>query len=371
MSKKTAERQKTKQSSEGTDKMAMAKAYLAKHRKAISIAAGGVCGLAFLVAITAYIVAMMGCRGCSRGSIPPVPTISSTPRNPLTGEILTVPLTSLPQVFGVMVENSADAWPLSGIDQAFEVIEAPVEGNIPRFIAFFSDEQDVKKIGPVRSSRLYYLDWAQEFNAIYGHVGGSPQALAAIRDRNVLDLDQFFQSEYYYRDEVTRYAPHNVYTTTDDLKKAAIEIAEKYDNAAPKYDSWLFQDGVSQSSVASTIHIDWPSATTYNVDWTYAPSANTYTYKQGGNTYTADNVAVIETGVSVIPGDDKGRKELASIGSGIAHVFQNGVEIVGTWKKPSAQDRLRFYDSANKEVVMNAGKTWIEVVDDIGTLTVK
>lgn len=347
------------------------KKYWAKHAKKITIIGGGVCGLVFLVAISLCIVSMMGCRNCNQGSAPsPTPTISSTPRNPLTGEIIAAPMTSLPQVFAVMVENSADAWPLSGIDQAFEVIEAPVEGNIPRFIAFFSDEQDVKKIGPVRSSRLYYLDWAQEFNAIYGHVGGSPQALAAIKDRGVLDLDQFFQSEYYYRDEVTRYAPHNVYTTTDDLKKAATEIATKYENAAPKYDSWLFQDGISQSSSPSVIHIDWPSATNYNVDWLYSPPANSYTYKQGGNTYIANNVAVIETDVAVIPGDDKGRKELTSIGSGLAHIFQNGLEIIGTWKKSSAKERLRFYDSSNQEVVMNAGKTWIQVVSDIGTLSV-
>lgn len=343
-----------------------AKKYWTKHAKKVALICGGVFGGVLLCIIGVMLTHRSYQSDAANTS--GTPTISSTPRNPLTGEILAAPLTSLPQVFGVMVENSADAWPLSGIDQAFEVIEAPVEGNIPRFIAFFSSEQEVKKIGPVRSSRLYYLDWAQEFNAIYGHVGGSPQALAAIQDRNVLDLDQFFQSEYYYRDEVTRYAPHNVYTTTDNLKKAAVEISQKYDNAAPKYDSWLWQDGEAQSSESQKISLNWSNSTYYSVTWNYDPTTNLYTRKQGGNTYTANNVAVMETGVDVILGDEKGRKDLQSIGSGVAHLFQNGVEIIGTWKKPSAQDRLRFYDSSEKEIVMNAGKTWIEVTDDIEKL---
>jgi len=103
-------------------------------------------------------------------------------RHPLTGQIIDAQLDNLPQVFGVMVENSADAWPLSGLDQAFLVIEAPVEGSIPRFIAFFSDDQEVEKIGPVRSARPYYIDWNDGLQAMYTHVGGSPEALELIKN---------------------------------------------------------------------------------------------------------------------------------------------------------------------------------------------
>ena len=42
-----------------------------------------------------------------------------------------------PGVYAVMVENSSDAWPHAGIEESFLVIEAPVEGSIPRFIVFY------------------------------------------------------------------------------------------------------------------------------------------------------------------------------------------------------------------------------------------
>ncbi len=287
-------------------------------------------------------------------------------RHPLTGEILSAPLANLPQVFGVMVENSADAWPLSGIDQAFLVIEAPVEGNIPRFIAFFSDGQTVAKIGPVRSARPYYLDWNAEFQGIYGHVGGSPEALADIATNGTLDLNQFFQSEYYYRDELTRYAPHNVYTRTDDLKKSISEIDEKYSVGSPSYDVWIFADGASKSSTADTTHIAWGNG--YDIDWTYDPSTNAYHRTQGGNIYVANNVVIIATDIGTIPGDDKGRRTVRTIGEGSMTLLQNGVSISGTWKKASPFARTRFYDEQGKEITMNAGKTWIEVVDSLDRL---
>lgn len=287
-------------------------------------------------------------------------------RHPLTGQVLSESLKASPHVFGIMVENSADAWPLSGIDDAFLVIEAPVEGNIPRFIAFFSEDQDVKKIGPVRSARLYYLDWNSEFQGIFGHVGGSPDALEVIKKNGTFDLNQFFQSEYYYRDERTRYAPHNVYTTTDDLRKSIMEIDKRYSAAAPSYGSWKFTDGVSVSSMAEETFIYWGNG--YDIRWNYDPETNMYSRSQGENTYTTNNVVIIATDIGTIVGDDKGRRTVQTVGEGLVTILKNGTRnaLPWTWKKTSASDRMRFYDEQGNEVIMNAGKTWIEVVDDLG-----
>ncbi len=332
-----------------------------------------IAGIAIVCLVT-IIIGTIVYRQSRPSTVTAAPTpavLTSVIRHPLTGARISSALTELPQVFGVMIENSADAWPLSGVDGAFLVFEAPVEGNIPRFLAFFSEDQDVAKIGPVRSARDYFLDWNAELDGMYAHVGGSPQALERIREDGIMDLDQFFQSEYFYRDELTRYAPHNVYTTTDDLVSAIAEIDEKYEHDTSTYDAWRFTDGASESESASIIHLDWSNSSGYNVDWVYEPLTNTYGRKQGGNTYTANNVVVLETSVDVIAGDDKGRKELQTIGTGEMRLFQNGVEIIGTWKKPSVEERLRFYDDEGNEIVMNAGRTWIEVIDTLERLSVK
>ena len=86
-----------------------------------------------------------------------------------------------PKIVAVMVENNLEAWPLSGISKANVVYEAPVEGNIPRFMAIYTIDNEIEQVGPVRSARPYYLDWVSENgNAMYMHVGGSVDALDLI-----------------------------------------------------------------------------------------------------------------------------------------------------------------------------------------------
>lgn len=295
--------------------------------------------------------------------------VTSTLRHPLTGNPIDAPLERVPDVFGVMIENAADAWPLFGLGDAFLVIEAPVEGNIPRFIAFFGSDQESEKIGPVRSARPYYLDWNAEFDGRYVHVGGSPEALEKIRATKTHDLDQFFQSEYFYRDERTRYAPHNVFTTMDDLRASLEEFSGSMSDDE-LFTPWAFQDGVSENASPHTIHIDWPSASLYNVDWTYVPEENVYTRMQGGNTYRTNTVVIIVTDIAEI--DAVGRKEIRTIGNGKALIYQNGnvSDALGTWKKDSRTGRLEFIDASGAPMVMNAGRTWIEVVDDEERVTI-
>jgi hypothetical protein len=260
-----------------------------------------------------------------------------------------------------MVENSADAWPLSGVNEAFLVIEAPAEGNIPRFITFFSDEQTVEKIGPVRSARPYYLDWNAEFDAVYAHVGGSPEALDLIQDYGTQDLNEFYQGEYFYRWN-QRYAPHNAYTTTESLKEGAQELQPE----TPVYETWTFKDDQPTTEYAPSICVDWPSSTTYDFCWYYQAETNEYVREQGGITYTANNVAIMATEITII--DATGRKHIVTTGKGDALILQDGVMTLGEWEKEDRTSRLRFYDG-NEEFAMNAGKTWVEVVSSLGSVS--
>ncbi|MDP2631283.1 MAG: DUF3048 domain-containing protein [Candidatus Uhrbacteria bacterium] len=293
-------------------------------------------------------------------------------RHPLTGEILSEELESLPQVFGVMVENSADAWPLSGIDEAFLVIEAPVEGTIPRFVTFFMEGTEVEKVGPVRSARPYYLDWNDELQGVYAHVGGSPEALDYIKyDYDTIDLNQFWQSEYFYRQNGYRYAPHNVYTTGELLNESLNEL----DLDDPNYESWTFKDDSPVNiEDARSLSIDWSDGATYDVEWHYNFETNDYTRYQSryvmemenDNTVEANNVIVMSADIRVI--DNVGRRNIATVGQGDALIAQDGEMYLARWVKEERTGRLRFFTTDGFEISLNAGTTWIEVVDDLGVV---
>lgn len=285
-------------------------------------------------------------------------------RHPLTGEKLSEGVVDLPQVFGVMIDHSVDAWPQSGIDKSFYVIEAPVESGITRFLAFFSEEQELDKIGPVRSARPYFVRWNNGLDALYAHVGGSPSALELIRQNDTFDLNQFSNGDTYWRSN-RRFAPHNVYTSSELLIGALDTYEENTEEIEPEYEPWRWVDGESRGSTDVTIDF---SVSSYRVDWKYDAENNQYQRHQSGLPFTtedgneiwADNIGVIVTDMKVV--DAIGRREIRTQGEGEAFLFKNGEVIEGTWKKPSEHQRVRFYDDEGDEITMNAGTTWVEVV---------
>ncbi len=158
--------------------------------------------------------------------------------DPLTG-VFVEQAHSNQQVFGIMIDEHVDARPQSGIDQAFLVMEAPVEAGIPRLLAFFSQDQKMEKIGPVRSARPYFVDWALELAALYTHVGGSNEALDKIKNGATFDLNQFWHDSQFWR-VTDRDAPHNVYTSTD-LLGSYVKQKQNAGRPAPLYGVWKFK----------------------------------------------------------------------------------------------------------------------------------
>jgi hypothetical protein len=275
----------------------------------------------------------------------------------------------------MMIENHVDARPQSSLSSANLVFEAEAEGSITRFLAVFADGKNLDEIGPVRSARPYYIDWAQEFNAVYSHCGGSPDALVKIIQDGLHDMNEFYNAKYFWRG-ADRSAPHNVYTSSEKLQKF---IADK-NLTETNYASWNYKDDAPEEMrpATSTIHIGFRSKD-FLVDWKYNKANNTYErYMAGqphadksGQVITAKNVLIEYTLVSGI--DEKARLTMNVIGSGQAVICLDGKCEKGKWKKPSATERTRFYvtatstdsvaaESEDNEVELNAGTTWVEVV---------
>ncbi len=263
------------------------------------------------------------------------------------------------QIYGVMIDEHVDARPQTGVDQAFLVIEAPVEAGIPRLLAFFSADQKIDKIGPVRSARPYFVDWVNEFDALYAHVGGSNEALDKISTGITFDLNQFWHDAQFWRAQ-DRYAPYNVYSSTDLLVEYVQKKKDSGHLSNPLYGVWKFKDadalpdGVRQKF--SIVYF----APEYITTWSFDSSVKGYVSNNASvvredKTSTqviANNVAVVLTDITVM--DKIGRRKIRTIGTGKAFVFQDGKKINGTWKKPSITERLRFFDAKGEEISMNA-----------------
>nr|MCU0495649.1 DUF3048 domain-containing protein [Chloroflexaceae bacterium] len=132
------------------------------------------------------------------------------------------------RLVAVMIDNHPDARPQSGMNAAALVFEALAEGGVTRYMAVYEPKANasISEIGPVRSARSYFVEWAKGLNAVYTHAGGSPEGLllaeTATEIANLDALRDGAEGLYFWR-STTRFAPHNLYTSTELLRKYVIE----------------------------------------------------------------------------------------------------------------------------------------------------
>jgi hypothetical protein len=283
----------------------------------------------------------------------------------LDGLAVLNPSETTSSVVAIMIDNHPDARPQSGLSQARVVYEVPVEGGITRFFAIFDVDDQVAKVGPVRSSRPYFLDWLSEYgNTSYWHSGGSKEALDLIKQFKIWDVNEFYFGPYFWRSD-DREAPHNLYTSSDKWQKLFAGTPHEEQD----WRGWLFDPNLSDNFTATDVDsLQIKYETNYLVGWMYDKEKQRYVRKQNdkiindeaGSTVFADTVIVQVVESEVI--DDEGRKKVTTIGKGDARVLRNGKMIRGFWQKDSRTNRTRFYDLAGREIPLQPGKIWIQVI---------
>lgn len=283
--------------------------------------------------------------------------------SPLTGEKVADEAATKQTVTAIMIENSPDARPQSGIQEAGVVFEAVAEGGITRFLTFHQQDKP-GLIGPVRSLRMYYVDWLAPFNASVAHIGGSAASLAEIRSGKYRDIDQFFNAGSYWR-ATDRYAPHNVYTNSERLD--ALNQAKGYTQST--FTGFTRIDGkpsTAPNATSVTVNISGPL---YNTSYIYDAATNKYIRSLGGKPHLDREKGQITPSVVIALKvnmvrifEDGYRESIETTGSGSAVIFQNGVAQEVTWHKPSRESQITFTDASGKDVPLTRGQTWISAV---------
>jgi hypothetical protein len=311
----------------------------------------------------------------------PEPIKPTTVASKLTGVQVTPELNERP-ITGVMIENSIDARPQSGLTEAEVIFEAVAEGGITRFLALYQINQP-DYIGPIRSARPYYVQWAAGFDAAYAHSGGSGEALNLIRALGVKDMDHGNYPSYFDRVS-NRYAPHNVYTSMarlDSLRAEKGFTTSTFEPFARKTETEVeINENVNDETVqpatptiptvtkASVIDFN-ISGILYNTNFSFDATTNTYARKMAGQAHLDEKSSLqIKPSVVIALITAKGyhpdgvHTTYTTIGSGEILVFQNGEVITGKWSKASDKAPLKFTTMADLPLELQPGQTWITVI---------
>lgn len=296
----------------------------------------------------------------------PAATIKKPPKkfiSPLTGLEVTEGDSKRP-VTAVMIENSPDARPQSGLKEAGAVFESVAEGGITRFLTLYQEAKP-GVIGPVRSVRPHFASWVSAFDAGLAHVGGSDIALAKLRSGQIKDLDQFFNAGAYYRAN-NRAAPHNMYTSDEKLQQ--LNAAKGWTTS--NFSSWkrVKKEEPLQTPTASAVTIP-VSTGLFAVNYTWDQASNTYLRSQGGGVHNDREGGRIAPKVVIaiqVPHDvirDSNNYSYPDVnGNGRAWVFQNGSVAEIVWAKNSDKEQIVFKDSAGTLFELNPGQTWITAI---------
>lgn len=281
----------------------------------------------------------------------------------LTGENVGSEANLTKPVTAIMIENSSEARPQSGLKEGEVIYEAIAEGGITRLLVLYQQNKP-QLIGPVRSVRPYYLDWVRPYDATIIHVGGSAQALSEVRNGSYRDIDQFFNAGTYWRVS-DRFAPHNVYTSFEKIDAA--NVARGYATSNPK--PFLRADSKPSSpSTATSINIHMSGAA-YDSTYAYNKATNSYDRFQGGSAYTDREAGQLNPKVLVVMSvnysiefQDTNREVVQTSGTGPVKIFQNGSVVEGTWQRASRDEQLGFVDVSGSPIKLANGQTWISAI---------
>lgn len=291
-----------------------------------------------------------------------------TAQAPITGLDVTVDAAKKP-VTAIMIENSVDARPQSGLYDADMVVEAVAEGGISRFVALYQ-QGNPASIGPIRSARPYYVEIARTFDAAFVHAGGSPDGLQRITGLGVKDMSAFEDNGTYVRTE-DRAAPHNLYSAMSniDLRRTQLGFTTS------TYTTWKHKSDTAQTPSASTIHFTL-SSPAFNPDFVYDVTTNSYKRSEGGEPQL-DAKAGQQLSPKVVIGliTSKGQNAQYSTyrltGNGDMQVFQDGIVSTGTWAKESATSQFVFKDKNGLEFAFNKGQVWMTLLGSSGDISVQ
>lgn len=310
---------------------------------------------------------------------PPTPARSSTPvpavlPGPLDGQP-TARALALRRPMAVVIDNFyPDARPQSGLSRASVVFETLVESGITRLMAVFL-EHDSGNVGPIRSARPYFVQWAAGFGALFVHDGGSPASLSLLKRTSAIgDIEAQSPAQEFHR-EPSRIAPHDLFTST----RGIIAVARRAGDAVQGTVSWLPHKPLAKPPARGpgrTPTIDFSTASvqspsTYRVSYRFDPVTDLYTRFVGdapaldadnGKPITTANIVVLTTDIKPIPNDPLLRISIRTLRGGPATILQDGRIIPGTWSKDSAEAPLRLAGKGGGPIRLDPGSTWVEVV---------
>lgn len=282
--------------------------------------------------------------------------------------------------FAVMIDNEGTkSLPQGGLDKAQIIYEVIVEGGETRLMPVFWGT-DPKMIGSVRSSRHYFLDYAMEHDAIYVHFGWSPMAMKDISSFKINNINGVANGgEIFWDLTKDRKNWQDSYTSMEKIK-GYVEKA-KYRTKTDKKPVFEYNSAdVEPAGGQKAEKISMRYSSSYTCGYTYDTAAKTYKRlrkgqpqieRVSGKQLEAKNIIIQYVPNHTIKGDNAGRQEVKTVGSGSGFLITDGKAVKLKWSKSARTAPTKYTDEAGNSIKLNPGQTWVQVLPVEGKVTIE
>ena len=333
-------------------------------------------GLIFLFAggVTFFVIT----NGSHKKLVDQKPAMES-PKKPvepvIPKKLQIVDVDSKTRPYAVMINNHESAREHhAGLEKAYLVYEIVVEGGLTRLMALFKD-QNMNRIGSVRSARHYYLDYALENDAIYVHFGWSPQARNDISVWGVSNINGLTDSSFFRDTSLNIAYEHTAFTSIPLLK----ELSKQRGYLRDTNKDLLFQYSIDEIDLskkegaipANQVSIDY----SYSMNTSYQYDVERKEYKRvvngeahmSLNETTGKKEQLTAKNIIITPmrnydmGAGKGRQDIDNIGSGDGYFISNGYAVPIQWFKSSRDSQTIYQYLDGTEITLNDGVTYVQI----------
>lgn len=264
----------------------------------------------------------------------------------------------------IMIDNHPRARWQAGLGQAEVVYEFRVEYPYTRYMAIFLIN-DPKHVGPIRSSRPYFVTALLEYDPVYVRVGGSQAAYDYIERLNLADIDGIRSSGFWRYYKTGKEAPNNMYSSMDVIRKLQKSRGFRSEG---DYEGFNFHDkdtdidGFAAENVL--IKYNKSNSTKYEYDkekkvYKRYKDNKLHIDELDGSEIEVKNIIIQRADTKVL--DNDGRLDINIIGTGKGYYITNGKAINITWKKETEKSKTKYYNENGEEILFNSGQTWIQV----------
>jgi hypothetical protein len=267
----------------------------------------------------------------------------------------------------VQIENSIDARPQAGMQQADMIYEYISEGSIPRLSAvYWHPLPDL--VGPVRSCRLITIRLELMYKGTIYCSGANDYILGMVwKFPNLVNDYSRGRGNVFFRDNSTRYAPHNVMMHGNNATSFTAQqtyVPPAYDIAGKHPDGTFSGDPAPQISVPD-----------HGAVWQYDPGSKQYYKSQDGSAFNNIGTGRVHARTVIVQyvnsfldtnpansfhGYFTEAYELT--GDGKADIFVDGVVIHATWHHPDPNVPAVYLDASGNPIDLDNGLTWVHVI---------